>query len=122
MASKDKDWNKIFLKVLVSVVKELKQKGIKITLWKEYRFSNRKYRFDYAIPELRIGFEYEGRGRHNNYYYFSLDCEKYNLATLLGWQVYRFTAIQIKNMLKDGTLRQFLTTIIISSLNYYIMN
>ncbi len=121
MASKD--WHRIFLKTLVKVVKELQNKGFQITLWKEYRFSkDRKYRFDYAIPELKVGFEYEGRGRHQNYFYFSKDCEKYNLATFLGWKVYRFTAIQIQKQIKERTLENYLKNVILSSVYYFVMN
>lgn len=64
---------------------------------KEYRFhSERKWRFDYAIPDLKIGIEYEGgvwqRGRHTRGKGFTNDCEKYNQAQIEGWVVLRYTS------------------------------
>lgn len=69
---------------------------------KEYSFHpTRKWRFDFAYPDLKIAFEYEGifsvKSRHTSIKGFSNDCEKYNEAQLLGWKVYRFTAIMLKN-------------------------
>ena len=71
----------------------------------EYKFHpSRKWRFDWAYPENRIAFEYEGivikrktqaGGRHVSIKGFSNDCEKYNEAQLLGWKVYRLTAIMV---------------------------
>lgn len=76
--------------------KILKKKGINII--KEYKFlPNRKYRFDYAIPELKIAIEIEGGlyvyGRHNRPKGYINDLEKYNLATLNGWRMLRFPSI-----------------------------
>lgn len=69
---------------------------------KEYRFHpTRKWRFDFAYPDLKIAFEYEGifsvKSRHTSITGFSNDCDKYNEAQWLGWKVYRFTAIMLKN-------------------------
>ena len=77
------------------------------TLWKqlggveltsEYRFhSIRKWRFDFAIPDKKIALEIEGgiwtEGRHNRPVGYTNDCEKYNVATMLGWRVFRFTSL-----------------------------
>jgi len=73
----------------------------KVKVEKEYQFHPKyKYRFDYAIPEIKVAFEIEGgiyiRGRHNNPVGYTEDCIKYNLATFLGWKVYRFTTEQVR--------------------------
>lgn len=64
---------------------------------KEYKFHPvRKWRFDYACPELKIAIEYEGlfsaKSRHTTVTGFTGDCEKYNAAQIEGWIVLRFTA------------------------------
>lgn len=61
----------------------------------EYQFHpTRKFRFDFAWPELMIAVEIEGavwrRGRHTRGAGYTKDLEKYNLATKFGWKVYRF--------------------------------
>lgn len=62
---------------------------------REYRFHpERKWRFDFAMPEAMLAVEIEGgvfvRGRHTRGAAFVGDCEKYNAAVLLGWRVLRF--------------------------------
>ena len=64
----------------------------------EFRFHNqRKFRFDFALPDLKVAFEYEGimrgKSRHTTITGYTKDCEKYNLAALEGWKVYRYTAL-----------------------------
>ena len=71
----------------------------------EHRFHpKRKWRFDFAIPERMIAFEYEGifsrKSRHTTISGFTGDCEKYNEAQLLGWKVFRFTAKSISHAWK----------------------
>lgn len=62
----------------------------------------RKFRFDFAFPAVKIALEVEGgtkyRSRHTSSGGYEVDCSKYNLATLLGWKVLRFTG----DMVKDG--------------------
>ncbi len=63
-------------------------------LIKEYRFHPvRLWRFDRAIPELKIAVEIEGAvwvgGRHTRGSGFIDDCVKYNTAAALGWTVFR---------------------------------
>ncbi len=74
---------------------------------KEHQFHPvRQWRFDIAIPSIRAGFEYEGYGSgHFSYKGYTDDCEKYNAASLLGWQVYRFTAISVSRGHLDDTMR-----------------
>jgi len=71
---------------------------------KELKFHpKRKWRFDWAIPSLKIGLEYEGimseKSRHTTITGMSGDCEKYNAAQSLGWKVLRFTALNYKNLI-----------------------
>ena len=75
----------------------------------EYVFLKpRRFRFDFAWPKHMIAVEIEGetytRGRHVTGTGFAKDCEKYNLATLNDWSVYRFTT----QMVKDGTAIGFM--------------
>ena len=62
----------------------------------EYKFlKNRRFRFDFAWPDRMIAVEIEGGvfsgGRHTRGVGYTRDLEKYNLATLHGWLVFRFT-------------------------------
>lgn len=61
---------------------------------KEFRFHQvRRWRFDYAIPALKIALEVEGGawtgGRHTRPGGFLNDMEKYNAAAMAGWTVVR---------------------------------
>jgi very-short-patch-repair endonuclease len=68
----------------------------------EYKFHpTRRWRFDIAIPELKIAVEYEGiygkgQSRHTSAGGYTGDCDKYNEAAILGWRVLRFTAKNIR--------------------------
>lgn len=69
---------------------------------REYRFHDtRKWRFDFAWPDLKIAVECEGGawsgGRHTRGAGFIGDCEKYNAAALAGWRVFRFTGDMINS-------------------------
>lgn len=73
---------------------------------KEYRFhTQRKWRFDYAMPDHKIALEVEGGvwscGRHTRPQGFLGDVEKYNTATLMGWRVFRTTP---SNLYRTDTL------------------
>lgn len=66
----------------------------------EHTFSGqRKWRFDFACPSLRIAIEQEGGvhtgGRHIRPTGFLKDVEKYNAAAIAGWCVLRFTVQQM---------------------------
>lgn len=72
----------------------------------EYRFHPvRRWRFDWALPDSKIAFEFEGGaftgGRHTRGAGFSADCEKSNIAQLMGWRVFRFTAAHVKGHAKE---------------------
>lgn len=61
----------------------------------EYRFCERRWRFDYAVPGAKIAIELEGGiwmvGRHNRGKGYQADLDKYNRAVALGWSVFRFS-------------------------------
>ena len=68
---------------------------------REHRFdANRKWRFDFAFPSIRVAIECEGTthtgGRHQRMQGYANDCEKYNAAQMQGWQVFRITQLFIK--------------------------
>ncbi|QIN80837.1 hypothetical protein GBA65_15015 [Rubrobacter marinus] len=67
---------------------------------------DRDFRFDAAYPDEKIAIEVEGgtghgggKSRHTTPEGFRRDCEKYNLAQSMGWNVQRFPP----SMLRDGT-------------------
>ena len=67
---------------------------------REYRFAPpRRWRFDFAWPDQKVAVEVEGGtftgGRHTRGAAFEKDCEKYNEATIGGWQVLRVTPDQV---------------------------
>ena len=74
---------------------------------KEFKFlHDRKFRFDYVFlldnSKIKgIAIEFEGgvwsAGRHIRPLGFIKDCEKYNLATVNGYIVLRFTSECLKN-------------------------
>ena len=67
----------------------------------EYRFCDRRWRFDYAFFREKIAVEYEGlfsaKSRHTSIKGFINDCEKYNTAAMMGWRVFRITAVNVKD-------------------------
>lgn len=81
---------------------QFKDNGVIDDFVSEYKFiDDRRFRFDWAIPSLLIGIEYEGlmskKSRHTTKTGYSTDCEKYNLASINGWTVLRYTALNYKN-------------------------
>jgi len=72
---------------------------------REHQFSDtRLFRFDFAVPEKKIGIEYEGlmseKSGHTTLNGYTKDTEKYNLAATEGWQVIRFTIKNYKNVIE----------------------
>lgn len=79
---------------------------LKLTPIEEYQFTpSRKFRFDYAFPDHKIAIEYEGlfcvTSAHTNPGGYINDCQKYNLATKLGWRILRYTANNYREILED---------------------
>lgn len=86
----------------------LSLRAFKFPSWEEeFRFHpDRKWRFDFAWPELKVAVEVEGgtfaRGktRHTTGQGFHDDCIKYNAAAIFGWLVLRGDT----KLVKDGRL------------------
>lgn len=69
---------------------------------KEFKFHPvRRWRFDYAWPELKVALEIHGgvfvNGRHTRGKGFTEDKVKMNSAQLLGWIVIEATTAQVKS-------------------------
>ncbi len=80
---------------------------------REFRFYRpRRWRFDFALPDMRIAIEIEGgvftQGRHTRGKGFIGDMEKYNEAVRLGWKVLRFTPSQVL----DGSAIAFIRKVL----------
>jgi hypothetical protein len=79
----------------------------------EHQFDDkRRFRFDWAIPELKLAIEYEGifseKSGHTTVNGYTKDVKKYNLATIQGWKVLRYTALNYSDLAQD--LELFLIT------------
>ncbi len=88
---------------------------LSIELWPEFFFSvDRLYRFDYAIPELKIGIEVnggvwaKGNSGHSSGKGIMRDYDKSNLAQSLGWKVLTVVPAQIKNYEALDLLRKLI--------------
>lgn len=83
----------IELKLISGYVKELKFDEV------------RRFRFDWAIPELKLAIEYEGlnskKSRHTTKKGYTGDCVKYNTAIINGWKVLRYTALNYSDFAQD---------------------
>lgn len=80
-------------------------------LEKEYTFCpGRRFRFDYAVPELWLAVEVDGGvwiwGRHNRPKTFQADLEKLNLATAMGWRVFRYTYDMLQRRAYEKDIRE----------------
>jgi very-short-patch-repair endonuclease len=69
---------------------------------REFSFlEGRRYRMDFAWPELRVALEVEGgswvNGAHGRGKHFESDCRKYSLAAIEGWVVVRATTDMVKS-------------------------
>jgi hypothetical protein len=75
--------------------------ALKIEYIREYKFlHDRRFRFDIAIPRHHIAIEFEGgiwnNGRHTRGKGYASDVKKYNLATMYGWKLLRYTTEDTK--------------------------
>lgn len=67
---------------------------------REYRFCERRWRFDFCWPDRKLAVEIEGGvwsgGRHTRGSGFVADMAKYNRAALLGYTVLRVTGDMVR--------------------------
>lgn len=74
----------------------LQQQFPSVEVVKELRFyPERRWRFDYAFPVLKVAIEIDGavwaQGRHNRPAGYLADMEKLNTAASMGWLVLRIS-------------------------------
>ena len=85
----------------------LKQQGLPDPEAEHKFLDNRRFKFDYAYPEVKLAIEVEGgvwiKGRHNRASGYIKDMEKYNLANENLWHILRYTPQQL---VLSETLRQ----------------
>ena len=82
----------------------------------EFKFlPDRRFRLDYYFPSFRLACEQEGaiwtKGRHNHPTGFLKDKEKYNLLTLSGIWLLRFTPQEIKSGVAVSDILKFTLTL-----------
>ena len=78
----------------------------------EHQFHpTRRWRLDYAWPEIKLAVEVHGgtytNGRHTRGGGFTVDREKMNEAAIYGWTVLEVTSAQVRS----GQMRQWLDRI-----------
>lgn len=85
------------------------------TATREHAFHpGRRWRFDFAYPDRKIGIEVEGGiwrqggGAHSHPLNILRDIEKYNAAAVLGWRILRFTTEDVSNGVAVETIRRAL--------------
>ena len=105
----------------IELAQQLQLSGLDAECYPEYVFdADRKWRFDFAWPSLRIACEVDGGnhmaviskrtglpfavGRHTQ----SDDYTKRNAATLAGWRVFAFTPEMIRSGEAFGVLQDAL--------------
>ncbi|MEG0899040.1 MAG: hypothetical protein RSF40_04935 [Oscillospiraceae bacterium] len=98
---------------MTDVFAQLIKQETGIDVCPEFRFHpTRRWRFDFAIPDLKIAIEQEGglwvSGRHNRAFSMINDMVKYNTAASMGWLVLRFTP---QDMTKEQSIDVIKSTI-----------
>jgi hypothetical protein len=91
--------------MFTDITRKVRLCGHTVTVTTEYQFHpERKWRFDWAIPELFFAVEYEGifstHSRHTSLTGFTGDCEKYSVASIMGWMFVRITAPMMRSQVK----------------------
>jgi len=71
-------------------------RGLPAPVQQHYFHPTRKWRFDFAWPDIRLAVELHGgiwrkKGAHNTGKAIHRDCEKSRAATKLGWTVLAYT-------------------------------
>lgn len=80
---------------------------------REHRFHlTRKWRIDYAWPDIKLALEVEGgvwtAGRHTRGLGFMRDMEKYNALAEAGWTLIRTTPGQLRTMAMHDQLHRII--------------
>lgn len=88
-------------------------KALRISFEQEYKFHpKRQWKADFHMTGTKILVEIEGGiwtgGRHTRGKGFIHDMEKYNAATVLGYQVLRFSTEQVKSGLAVRQIERLL--------------
>ncbi len=81
---------------------QIKAARVDVGVEREYLFHpTRKWRFDFAWPEMMIAVEIEGGiwngGRHTRGLGFEKDCQKYLEAVMRGWKIIRATPSMVRS-------------------------
>lgn len=92
-------------RLVVKVDALLAELGMRCPAPEHAAIPGRNFAFDRAWPELRIAVEIEG-GVHRTKKRFESDAEKYFLAALHGWRVFRVTPGMVKSGLARELLKQ----------------
>ena len=79
----------------------------RIEYQREYKFSPKtRHRADFYLPQYNCLIEIEGGiwsgGRHGRGAGYIKDCDKYNLATTLGYKLLRFTTQHVQDSQYDA--------------------
>lgn len=86
---------------VLPLVTQIKTAGLPPPVAEHQFHPTRKWRFDWAWIDEKIGVEIDGGmwkqggGRHQRGDGYADDCVKLNEAVLLGWRVLRFTTEQV---------------------------
>lgn len=85
---------------------EIKLKFLNLEYRKEFLpIKGRQFRADFYIPSLDLLIEFEGvnakKSRHTTLLGYTEDCEKYNLMSLAGYKLLRYTTINAHNLEAD---------------------
>jgi len=79
---------------------ELTEAGLPVPERERQVTPGRRYAFDFCWPEQSLAVEVEGgtwtQGRHTRGKGYEEDCRKYNLASIEGWKVLRFTSDMVR--------------------------
>ena len=85
-----------------------------IKVEREFRFHPvRKWRFDFAVPDKKLGIEIEGgtnfgKSRHSKGEGFEKDAAKYNRASRMGWVILRFSTAMV---VRGDAIKEVLETL-----------
>ena len=79
---------------------QLRVAGLDQGLEREYRFSQRRWRLDFAYPINRLAIEVHGgtyvNGAHSRGARQRLDFDKQNALVLLGWRLLIFDTVMVR--------------------------